>query len=92
MQSDDLDPEMKQMVHEELKEKKSAMEELTGRVKMLLMPSALVGNTVAVVSIAVYSAVMGAYVVLRSAKALADRRAEATAPATELDLETAAAA
>ena len=59
---------------------------------LLLMPSALVGNTVAVVSIAVYSAVMGAYVVLRSAKALADRRAEATAPATELDLETAAAA
>ena len=38
MQSDDLDPEMKQMVHEELKEKKAAMEELTGRVKMLLMP------------------------------------------------------
>ena len=35
---------------------------------------------------------MGAYVVLRSAKALADRRAEATAPATELDLETAATA
>ena len=59
---------------------------------LLLMPSALVGNTVAVVSIAVYSAVMGAYVVLRSAKALADRHAEATAPATELDLETAAAA
>ena len=58
---------------------------------LLLMPSALVGNTVAVVSIAVYSAVMGAYVVLRSAKALADRRAEATAPATELDLEPAAA-
>ncbi len=60
---------------------------------LLLMPSALVGNTVAVVSIAVYSAVMGAYVVLRSAKALRDRAADsAAAPATELDLETAAAA
>ena len=59
---------------------------------LLLMPSAVAGNGVAVLSIAVYSVVMGAYVVLRSAKALADRRAEATAPATELDLETAATA
>ena len=58
---------------------------------LLLMPSALAGNQVAVVSIAVYSVVMGAYVVLRAAKALADRRAETTAPAAELDLEAATA-
>lgn len=58
---------------------------------LLLMPSALAGNQVAVVSIAVYSVVMGAYVVLRAAKALADRRAETTAPAAEPDLEAAAA-
>ncbi len=51
--------------------------------------SALAGNQVAVVSIAVYSVVVGAYVVLRVAKALADRTAETAAPA-ELDLETAA--
>lgn len=38
MQNDDLDSEMKQMVHDELKEKKTAMEELTARVKVLLMP------------------------------------------------------
>lgn len=57
---------------------------------LLLMPSALVGNTVAVVSIAVYSVIMGAYVVLRTAKALRDHAA-ASASAPELDLETAAA-
>lgn len=32
---------------------------------LLLMPSAMAGNNVAVLSIAVYSIVMGAYVVLR---------------------------
>ena len=57
---------------------------------LLLMPSALVGNTVAVASIAVYSVIMGAYVVLRTAKALRDHAA-ASASAPELDLETAAA-
>lgn len=57
---------------------------------LLLMPSALAGNSVAMLSIAVYSAVVGVYVVLRAAKALRDRAAEAAAPATELDLETAA--
>lgn len=57
---------------------------------LLLMPSALVGNTVAVVSIAVYSVIMGAYVVLRTAKALRDRAA-ASASAPELELEAAAA-
>ena len=36
---------------------------------LLLMPSALAGNDVAVLSIAVYSIVMGAYVVLRLRKA-----------------------
>ena len=58
---------------------------------LLLMPSALAGNSVAMLSIAVYSAVVGVYVVLRAAKALRDRAAETAAPATELDLETAAA-
>ena len=38
MLEDDLDSEMKQMVHDELKENKRAMEELTQRVKMILMP------------------------------------------------------
>lgn len=57
---------------------------------LLLMPSAAVGNQVAVVSIVVYSLIVGAYVVLRIAKALADRKAM---PATvaDLDLETVAA-
>ena len=41
---------------------------------LLLMPSAVAGNEVAVLSIAVYSVVMGAYVVLRLRKAAADRR------------------
>ena len=58
----------------------------------LLMPSAAAGNDVAVLSIAVYSVVMGAYVVLRLRKAFADRRAEAAAPASgDLELETVAA-
>lgn len=38
MQNEDLDAEMKQMVNDELKEKKAALEELTSRVKLLLMP------------------------------------------------------
>ena len=58
---------------------------------LLLMPSAAASNDVAVLSIAVYSVVMGAYVVLRVAKALADRRAMATATTPDLDLEAAAA-
>ncbi|MFR7404562.1 MAG: hypothetical protein ACLUW6_08175 [Coriobacteriaceae bacterium] len=58
---------------------------------LLLMPSALAGNDVAVLSIAVYSIVMGAYVVLRLRKALADRRTEATAATPDLDLEAVAA-
>ena len=59
---------------------------------LLLMPSAAAGNSVAVLSIAVYSAVVGAYAVLRAAKALRDRAAApADAPAAELDLEAAAA-
>lgn len=57
---------------------------------LLLMPSALAGNDVAVLSIAVYSIVMGAYVVLRLRKALADRRTEATATTPDLDLEAVA--
>lgn len=58
---------------------------------LLLMPSAVAGNQVAVLSIVVYSLITGAYVVLRVGKALADRKA-ASAPATaELDLETVAA-
>ena len=56
---------------------------------LLLMPSAMVGNDVAVLSIVVYSVIMGAYVVLRTAKALRDRDADANAP--DLDLETVAA-
>lgn len=58
---------------------------------LLLMPSALAGNDVAVLSITVYSIVMGAYVVLRLRKALADRRTEATAATPDLDLEAVAA-
>ena len=58
---------------------------------LLLMPSAAAGNDVAVLSIAVYSIVMGAYVVLRLRKALADRRTEATAATPDLDLEAVAA-
>ena len=58
---------------------------------LLLMPSALAGNDVAVLSIAVYSIVMGAYVVLRLRKALADRRTEATVATPDLDLEAVAA-
>lgn len=57
---------------------------------LLLIPSALAGNSVAVLSIAVYSVVVGAYVVLRIARALADRAAS-TADAPELDLEAASA-
>lgn len=57
---------------------------------LLLMPSAAVGNQVAVVSIVVYSLIVGAYVVLRIAKALADRKAMPAA-VTNLDLETATA-
>ena len=56
---------------------------------LLLMPSALAGNQVAVISIVVYSAIVGAYAVLRVAKALADR-SDAPAP-SELELETTAA-
>ncbi|WP_302964275.1 ferric reductase-like transmembrane domain-containing protein [uncultured Adlercreutzia sp.] len=56
---------------------------------LLLMPSALAGNQVAVVSIAVYSVVMGAYVVLRVAKALADQRAETAAAEPDLEAATA---
>ena len=58
---------------------------------LLLMPSALAGNDVAVLSITVYSIVMGAYVVLCLRKALADRRTEATAATPDLDLEAVAA-
>lgn len=58
---------------------------------LLLMPSAAAGNQVAVVSIAVYSVVMGAYAVLRVAKALRDRAGEATIPTADLDLDAAAA-
>lgn len=58
---------------------------------LLLMPSAAVGNQVAVVSIVVYSLIVGAYVVLRIAKALADRKAMPAASPNELELETAAA-
>lgn len=58
---------------------------------LLLMPSAVAGNSVAVLSIVVYSVIMGAYVVLRTAKALRDRAADANANAPELDLETVAA-
>ena len=58
---------------------------------LLLMPSAVAGNGVAVLSIAVYSAVMGAYVVLRVAKALRDRAADAAPASADLDLEAATA-
>lgn len=58
---------------------------------LLLMPSALAGNDVAVLSIAVYSVVVGAYVVLRLRKAVADRVAESVAGTPDLDLETAVA-
>ena len=58
---------------------------------LLLMPSAAAGNSVAVLSIAVYSIVMGAYVVLRLRKAAADRLAEPAAAASDLDLEAAPA-
>ena len=58
---------------------------------LLLMPSALAGNDVAVLSIAVYSIVMGAYVILRLRKAAADHRAEAAPANPGLDLETVAA-
>lgn len=58
---------------------------------LLLMPSAMAGNNVAVLSIAVYSIVMGAYVVLRLRKAAADRLAEPAAAASDLDLEAATA-
>lgn len=58
---------------------------------LLLMPSAAVGNQVAVMSIVVYSLIVGAYVVLRIAKALADRKAMPAAAPNELELETAAA-
>lgn len=59
---------------------------------LLLMPSAMAGNQVAVVSIAVYSVVVGAYVILRVAKALGDRAASTiTTQATDLDPESAAA-
>lgn len=51
----------------------------------------MAGNDVAMLGIVVHSIVMGAYVVLRIAKALADRRTEAAAPTPELDLEAAAA-
>ena len=65
---------------------------LTIALALLLMPSAAAGNSVAVLSIAVYSVVVGAYAVLRAAKALRDRAAETdAAPAAELDLEAAAA-
>lgn len=59
---------------------------------LLLMPSALAGNQVAVVSIAVYSVVVGAYVVLRLRKALADRALTAgNTNATSTELEAIAA-
>ena len=58
---------------------------------LLLMPSAVAGNGVAVLSIAVYSVVMGAYVVLRTARALRDRAADAASAPADLDLEAAAA-
>lgn len=60
---------------------------------LLLAPSALAGNDVAVLSIVVYTVVVGAYVVLRTRKALIDRAAEtesAESPALD-DLETATA-
>ncbi|MCI8425331.1 MAG: hypothetical protein HFJ72_06705 [Adlercreutzia sp.] len=59
---------------------------------LLLMPSALAGNQVAVVSIAVYSIVVGAYAVLRLRKAFADRAASTLeSPAADLELESVAA-
>lgn len=59
---------------------------------LLLMPSAMVGNQVAVISIVVYSVVVGAYVVLRVGRALANRAANAApAPAPDFDSEALAA-
>lgn len=59
---------------------------------LLLAPSAAVGNSVAVLSIAVYSVVVGAYVLLRTRKALADRAVTArTSPVLDADLEVAGA-
>lgn len=60
---------------------------------LLLAPSAAAGNSVAVLSVAVYSIVTGAYVVLRLRKALAERTATAVrpSPALDTDLEVAGA-
>lgn len=59
---------------------------------LLLMPSAMVGNQVAVISIIVYSVVVGAYVILRVGRALGDRAANAAPTATpDLDSEALAA-
>lgn len=58
---------------------------------LLLMPSAMAGNDVAVLSIAVYSIVVGAYVVLRLRKAAADRIVEAATAGAELEPDAAAA-
>lgn len=58
---------------------------------LLLMPSALAGNDVAVLSIVVYSAVVVAYAVLRLRKAAADRLAEAAIADAELELDAAVA-
>ncbi|MEC4271611.1 ferric reductase-like transmembrane domain-containing protein [Adlercreutzia sp. R25] len=54
---------------------------------LLLMPSALSGSQVATVSIIVYSLVAGAYVVLRTCKALADHVANAAPIESEAELE-----
>ena len=52
---------------------------------------AAAGNSVAVLSIAVYSIVMGAYGGAAPAEAAADRLAEPAAAASDLDLEAAPA-
>ena len=58
---------------------------------LLLAPSALAGNDVAVLSIVVYTVVVGAYVILRTRKAIADRSANASDTPSRDDLEAAAA-
>lgn len=58
---------------------------------LLLAPSAAAGNSVAVLSVVVYSVVTGAYVVLRLRKALADHAATAARPSPALDVDLEAA-
>ena len=58
---------------------------------LLLAPSALAGNDVAILSIVVYTAVVGAYIVLRTRKAIADRSGNESDSSALDDLETATA-